>query len=152
MKFFLIFSFMIVSAKAYAETPKTQGAFVFSRKKIQVANKTIDVEIADTPTKRARGLMYRQSLKDGTGMLFVFDFEEPLSFWMKNTFIPLNIGYFDKNKTLIDIQEMKPVESEMVENPPSYPSAGPAQYALEVPPNWFAKNKIKIGAKLIFNK
>ncbi len=64
---------------------------------------------------------------------------------MKNTFIPLSIGFFDSQKTLVDIQDMEPVKSEMDQNPKSYLSQSPAQFALEVNQGWFAKNKIKIG-------
>lgn len=119
----------------------------FSKKKIQVGPVSVTVEIADTPEKTSHGLMYRQKLEEGTGMLFVFPDEEPRSFWMKNTFVPLSIGFFDSKKKLIDIQDMEPVKSEMQSDLPTYPSRGPAQYALEVPKGWFKKHKIKIGTK-----
>lgn len=120
----------------------------FSKKKIKVNGMTVEAEIADNDELRQHGLMFRKELKDGKGMLFIFESERTLAFWMKNTFIPLSIGYFNAQKKLVDIQNMKPVESTMVENPPAYPSSKPAQFALEVPLNWFAKNKIKLGAKL----
>jgi uncharacterized membrane protein (UPF0127 family) len=115
-------------------------------KRLVIGGQTLLVEIADTEATRTKGLMFRKSLKDTEGMLFIFDQEEELSFWMKNTFIPLSIGYFNKSKKLIDIQDMAPVASEMQTDLPSYPSKEPAMYALEVPKGWFKKNKVHLGA------
>ena len=83
-------------------------------------------------------------------MLFIFPDEQPRSFWMKNTFVPLSIGYFNAKKELIDMIDMEPAQSEMQNQFPTYASKGPAQYALEVPKGWFLKNKIKIGQKFSF--
>lgn len=124
----------------------------FQKKSIAIGTVTIQAEIADTPEKTARGLMFRTALEDGHGMLFVFEKEETRNFWMKNTFIPLSIGFFNAKKQLIDVQDMKPVGSEMETNIPSYSSAGPAKYALEVPLGWFTKKKIKFGSRLKFLK
>jgi uncharacterized membrane protein (UPF0127 family) len=72
-----------------------------------------------------------------------------LSFWMKNTRIPLSIAYIDANRAIIDIQDMVPA-SDIEKFPPSYPSKKPAQYALEMNLGWFVKNKIKVGDKINF--
>lgn len=120
----------------------------FLKRTIQVGKKNLQVEIADNPEKAARGLMYRTSLKVDEGMLFIFHNEVTRHFWMKNTFIPLSIGFFDKNKKLVDVQEMQPVTSEMQKNIPTYTSKMPAQFVLEMPSGWFKKNKIRTGAKL----
>lgn len=109
--------------------------------------KKIKVELAQTPNQHERGLMFRKSLPHDQGMLFIFEEEMIRSFWMKNTIIDLSIGYFNKDKKLIDIQEMKSTTMMQVDLP-SYPSRGPAQYALEMPSGWFAKNKIEVGAIL----
>lgn len=137
----LVASFLI-GASANA---KTSEEFVFPIKQMKISNVTIDVEIADSPRLSARGLMFRQSLPEKNGMLFIFPGQQIQSFWMKNTFIPLSIGFFDAKKTLVDIQDMEPVKSEMDQNPKSYLSRSPAQYALEVNKGWFVRNKIKIG-------
>lgn len=120
----------------------------FEKKKISIGKTSIEVEIADTDGKSSRGLMFRKTLAKDAGMLFIFEGEEVRSFWMKNTFVDLDIGFFSADKTLVDIQTMKAVKSELVLNPPSYMSAKPAMYALEMNAGWFSKNKIKIGAKL----
>lgn len=120
----------------------------FETKKIKVGRQPLNVEIAQKPEQLQKGLMFRKELKDGFGMLFIFDRESPQNFWMKNTFIPLSIGFFDSKKVLVDIQDMQAVTSELDQRPPSYTSRKPAQYALEVPQGWFKKNKVDLGSKL----
>lgn len=115
----------------------------FEKKKLKIGSQTLIVEIADTSEKTAQGLMFRKKLPEGSGMLFVFPNEEVRSFWMKNTFIPLSIGYFNSKRELIDVQDMDPAVSEMQSDLPTYISKAPAQYALEVPKGWFAKHRIR---------
>lgn len=122
-----------------------KSEFVFSKQKLKLGSQTIQVEIADTPQLSSRGLMFRQKLPENQGMLFIFQGDQLRSFWMKNTFIPLSIGFFSSKKVLVDIQDMEPAKSEMDQNPKSYLSRSPAQYALEVNQGWFQKNKIKLG-------
>lgn len=116
----------------------------FPRKTLQFSNGVkLDVEVATTYQQKAQGLMLREKLPEGQGMIFIFPYEQTLSFWMKNTLIPLTIGYFDKNRVLIETHDMEPalgpVQDEML---PRYPSARPAMYAVEVPKGWFTKKKI----------
>ncbi len=108
----------------------------------------IQAEMAESEAQHEYGLMFRKELGPKEGMLFVFKDELIRSFWMKNTIINLSIGYFNKNKKLIDIQEMKAVTSVLQTDIPTYPSESPAQYALEMPEGWFKKNSIKVGAQL----
>lgn len=123
------------------------AAVKFPKEKIRLGGKTLTVEVARTPEQLSHGLMYRTKMGENEGMIFVFPDVDTRSFWMKNTFIPLSIGFFDEKKILVDIQDMEPVKSEMVTTPPSYVSAKPAKYALEMNRGWFHKNSIKIGAK-----
>lgn len=99
------------------------------------------VEVARTPAEREAGLMYREDLPEGRGMLFVFQDVQLRSFWMRNTFLPLDIAYIDENLRIIDIQAMAP------ETEDPHPSALPAMFALEVPLGWFARKGIEAGAK-----
>ena len=122
----------------------------FESKKIKISKKIIIVEIADSAEKHQRGLMFRKKLETDRGMLFIFENSQRRSFWMKNTFIPLTIGYFDENKTLVETIDMKPVTSEMELDPPSYPSQKSAMFALEMNKDWFKKNNIKIGDRFTF--
>jgi uncharacterized membrane protein (UPF0127 family) len=101
----------------------------------------VRVEIADDEAELARGLMYRTALAEHRGMLFVFEEEQELSFWMKNTLIPLSIAFMDSEGRIVDIQDMKPLD----DDPPSYVSAEPAQYALEVNQGFFEERGVKVG-------
>lgn len=104
---------------------------------ISVDGNLLQVEIADTETKRRIGLMSRKSLKENEGMLFIFPVADYLSFWMKNTYIPLSIGYFNEDKRLIDIFNMKPNQTKEY-----YNASEKVIYALEVNQGWFQKKGI----------
>jgi uncharacterized protein len=101
----------------------------------------VRVEIADTDAERQRGLMGSTALAEDQGMLFVFGGEQELSFWMKNTLIPLSIAFMDSEGRIVDIQDMKPLD----DDPPHYVSAEPARYALEVNQGFFEERGIKVG-------
>ena len=90
------------------------------------------LEIADTQAERALGLMHRENLAENAGMLFVFSAERTLNFWMKNTLIPLDILYMDAEGVVVDIQMMHPQPGVPDSELRTYPSAAPAQYALEI--------------------
>ena len=96
---------------------------------VSINDVVIEVEVADSDEEKARGLMYRESLDEDKGMLFVYDDENERSFWMKNTLIPLDILFIDAEKTIVDIQTMEPCKEEPCRN---YISGSEAQYALEV--------------------
>lgn len=102
---------------------------------------TVRAEVARTPDQRSQGLKDRDFLAPGTGMIFVFGDEEVRSFWMQDTFIPLDIAYMDANARIIDIQQMEPQTTRL------YTSSGPAMFALEVPEGWFAEMEIAVGAQ-----
>ena len=104
----------------------------------------VRVEVADDLAEQAKGLMDRTALGENRGMLFVYPEERELSFWMKNTLIPLSIAFIDSERRIIDIQDMKPLDDE----PPSYVSAEPAQYALEVNQGFFEKRSVKVGDRV----
>ncbi|MBX3040898.1 MAG: DUF192 domain-containing protein [Bdellovibrionaceae bacterium] len=140
-----LWSFFLALSFLFPHITWAEEKIDFQIRSMKIGTTTLTVEIADTPERQSRGLMFRKSLKEGHGMLFIFPRERPQSFWMKNTFIPLDIGFFDKSKKLIDIQQMEAVGSVM-EVPKSYLSKAPAMYALEVPQGWFAKMKVKEGA------
>ena len=120
----------------------------FGKKEVRLANKKITVYIADEGKEHEQGLMKIKELPVDGGMLFIFPYEEIRTFWMKNTEIPLSIGFFDKNKKLMQILEMTP-ESPLRKEPTLYRSNKPAQYVLEMNRGWYEKNKIKVGSTLI---
>lgn len=88
------------------------------------------VELAESRDKQALGLMFRESMPDDHGMLFLFPAEGKRSFWMKNTRIPLDIFYFDENLALVSVAEnATPCRTRQC---PGYPSKGLAKYVLEL--------------------
>jgi uncharacterized membrane protein (UPF0127 family) len=99
----------------------------------------VKAEIARTDAQRERGLMGRQSLADGEGMLFVFDRDRILSFWMKNTLLPLSIAYIAYDGRILEIHDMEPQNLKAIQ------SSRSARYALEVPQGWFARTGIRAG-------
>lgn len=105
----------------------------------------VPVEIADAPEERELGLMNRDALEPGTGMLFVFSEEQILSFWMKNTRIPLEILYFDKEGSFVNVLRMQPCEKEPC---PTHPSSALAKYALEVNPGFKEEHGVGVGWRL----
>ena len=102
-------------------------------------------ELAQTDAQRATGLMFRPRLPDGEGMLFVFEREERLSFWMQNTLIPLSIAFISAAGVINEIKDMQPLDLSAV------PSARPARYALEVPQGWFDRAGVRAGDRISLN-
>jgi len=106
---------------------------------LTIKGKTIKVEVAQTDREKERGLMFRERLGKDEGMLFIYEREEMIAFWMKNTRLPLSIAFIDKGGRIVDIQDMEPFSLE------AHPSAHPATYALEMNRGWFARAGIKVG-------
>lgn len=97
---------------------------------VEVKGERFKVMIADDDQSRARGLMFVDELPDDQGMLFVFRREAPRAFWMRNTRIPLDIIYLDAELQVVTIiKSAKPCRTQRC---PSYSSASPAQYVLEL--------------------
>lgn len=141
--------FLFIPSKGFSESGPA-SEITFPRTKVEIRKKVLSVEVADHPAAHERGLMFRKKLEVNSGMLFVFEEERTLSFWMKNTFIPLSIAYIDSKKIIVDIQDMMPVPLGSTLEPRSYPSKKPARYALEVNQGWFSKNKVQVGDRVKF--
>jgi uncharacterized membrane protein (UPF0127 family) len=132
----LIFS---MSCSFVNSQPKPQ---VLSKKKFQVCGVSLDLEIADNNQSRSIGLMHRESVPKGTGMIFVFSKPEVLSFWMKNVPMDIDIGYFSESGRLLKFHTMKgtsPIQA--TERLPTYSSINPAKYAVEVEAGFYEKIK-----------
>jgi hypothetical protein len=102
----------------------------------------IMAELARTDAQRQQGLMHRKELKDGHGMLFIFERDEILSFWMKDTLIPLSIAYIAGDGRILEIYDMEPGNLNPVR------SSRSARYALEVPQGWFERAELGPGDRL----
>ena len=112
---------------------------------ITVGATPLRVEIVQTDEQRMRGLMFRDKLPEDQGMLFVFEESRIQSFWMRNTFIALDIAFVDADGRIIDIQRMEPLDESR-----SYLSPAPVPYVLETNSGWFAKHHIQIGDRVRF--
>ena len=109
---------------------------------LTISGYEIAAEVAHTQLSRSQGLMYRESLDENTGMLFVFPNSGYYSMWMKNTYIPLSVAFIDVRGVILNIAEMQP------ETLMSHDSAGMAKYALEMNKGWFAARKITAGTQV----
>ena len=105
------------------------------------------VDVANDPKEQSKGLMFRKSMEWNNGMLFVYDDVKDLAFWMKNTYIPLDMIFVDKDLRIVDIKEdVQPCLQEDI--CPSYPSKQPAKYVLEVNAGFVHQNGIRVGDTL----
>jgi len=112
---------------------------------------TIEAEIADTPIKRATGLMYRERLDKDHGMLFVFGQPSPWTFWMKNTKIALDLIWLDAKKRVVHIERQVPICTKTDDSCPQYPpNSADAIYVLEIAGGTVERYKIEKGSKLEF--
>ncbi|MCX8021875.1 MAG: DUF192 domain-containing protein [Syntrophorhabdaceae bacterium] len=104
------------------------------------------VELATTPEEHARGLMFRRSLCDSCGMLFIFEGEELRSFWMKNTYIPLDMIFIDAHLKVVHIEKnAKPLDERPI------PSVKPSKYVLEIKGGKTKKCGITVGGAVKFS-
>jgi len=137
---FLVFFLSSFSCKALDKLEKRE--LVIEGKAGSV---TLTAELALTPAQREQGLMYRKELKDGEGMLFIFQSDQVLSFWMKNTLIPLSIAYISHDGRILEIYDMQPQNLNPVH------SSRSVRYALEVPQGWFTRAGLAPGDRLNIN-
>ena len=106
----------------------------------------VKAEVAEKEEERNHGFMERKNIPDGTGMLFIFEKEQILSFWMKNTPHPLSIAYIDSRGKIRNIYDMTPFSLTPIK------STSSVRYALEVPQGWFEKNGINVGDTVSWEK
>lgn len=116
---------------------------------VELGGQRYSVEVADDEAERARGLMFRDELAAGHGMLFIHEREEPQAYWMKNTRIPLDILFFDDARRLVAQQRDVPACS-LGDGCPPYPSDAPARYVLELNAGEAARLELRDGAELKF--
>jgi hypothetical protein len=124
-----------------------EGELFFISKANNDTLRKIDVELAESDDERAKGLMDRKSMTDDQGMLFIFSQAEEQSFWMKNTYISLDIIYVDENKEIVSIQKYATPLSEE-----SLPSFKKAMYVVEVNAGFCDKYHVAFGDKIAYTK
>ena len=112
----------------------------------KAGNVIIKTEIAKTDPQRQQGYMFRKQVNDGEAMLFVFEREQILSFWMKNTLVPLSIAFITHDGKILEIFDMYSGDLTPVN------SSRSVRYALEVPQGWFARAGVGPGDKLDLSK
>jgi uncharacterized membrane protein (UPF0127 family) len=122
----------------------------FAKATLHVGAVHLDAEIAATPAEQEQGLMFRTSLPDNAGMIFLLGAPQQADFWMKNTLIPLSIAYIDKDGVILEIHDMQPGDPTLPDNqlPRTMSDSNQVCYALETNLHWFALNHIKPGDKI----
>lgn len=113
-----------------------------ARTQLSVGLYKIDAQVAQSPREREIGLMFRKTMPQAEGMIFVFEQPATQCFWMRNTLLPLTAAFVADDGRIVNLVDMQP----MTEN--SHCSLEPVRYVLEMNQGWFAKKNIKKGAKL----
>jgi hypothetical protein len=107
----------------------------------------IDIELAQDDAQRQLGLMYRDTLAENQGMLFLFDNEEVRSFWMKNTILSLDMIFVNARNEIITIHKYTTPYSEE-----TYVSTGPAKYVVELNAGYADRKKISVGDRISWSR
>lgn len=142
----ILLSLFVLSA---CETESNQNKSTSGSKLVELTlgDASVQTEIALTRESQRTGLMYRDSLPEDQGMLFAFDAPQQMSFWMRNTKIPLDIGYFTSDGILREYYPLYPFDENARRS-----IRKDLSYALEVNQGWFKANGVKIGDKLDLSK
>ena len=123
------------------------GQELHGRVVFEEASTSVEVEVAETYEQRKRGLMYRKSMGEEEGMLFVFDEESVHRFWMRNTCIPLDMLFIADDGLIVGIAENAPTL-----NDDGYLVPCPSVYVLEVNAGWSRRHGVKPGQKVKLEK
>lgn len=160
MKFAAVLLFAFACTKpAPPPAPETAPADVTASQPVATASGprvifpdgfVVNVEIAADDELRAQGLMYRDHLRPGTGMLFFFPTDGVYGFWMKNTRIPLDMIWIDANQKVAHVKFNVPPCH--VRDCPSYNPGVPARYVLEVAGGEAQRHGLKTGDQLRFEQ
>ena len=142
-KSILIFTTLFLLTSVLSCKPKTLPVKDIKIVRQDGSEFTVAAEIAEKPEDRNHGFMERKNIPDGTGMLFIFEKDQILSFWMKNTPHPLSIAYIDSKGKIRNIFDMTPYSTASIVSTVS------VRYALEVPQGWYKKNGITEGDSIL---
>ncbi|PSP55412.1 hypothetical protein BRC82_05590 [Halobacteriales archaeon QS_1_67_19] len=111
----------------------------------------VTLEVADSPEERAEGLMFRESLPENHGMVFVYEDAAPRSFWMKNTLLPLDMIFIAENGTVLNVEHADPEPNASDEELTRYQSDGPAKYVIELEQGFANRTGVEAGAEVEFD-
>jgi uncharacterized protein len=134
---FLSIVFFIGFLSVRADGPPTDPVLIVP---LKVGPATLKTEVALTDAQKEIGLMHRPHLDDNAGMLFIFDHEQRVAFWMKNTTIPLSIAFIGRDGVISQIADMQPLDQRIIQS-----ESSAVIYALEVNQKWFDLNHVKVG-------
>lgn len=133
---------VLLTACGNDEATRAAPKSVDDRFAIKIGVRTVQMQVALLPAETQRGLMHRKSMGRDEGMIFVFDRPQQMSFWMRNTEIPLDIGYLDSAGELKEIYPMYPHDERPVA------SRGRMQFALEMNQGWYREAGVKPGDRI----
>jgi uncharacterized protein len=122
---------------------KEEQVFGLRTVDLKINGTVIHAEIADTQGALERGLMYRESMPEDRGMIFVLDHPQQAAFWMKNTRIPLSIAYIDQSGKILEIYDMQPLDEHTTES-----QSNQIVYALETNLGWFKSHHLTPGMQI----
>jgi uncharacterized protein len=111
---------------------------------VRMKGKTVKIEVALTQEEKENGLMYRRSLGADEGMIFVYDRDQRMYFWMKNTYIPLSVAFITADGEILQIEDMQPLDEKTIE------SRFSVRYAIEANQGAFARWGVAVGDKIEF--
>ncbi|WP_135854276.1 DUF192 domain-containing protein [Halorussus salinus] len=113
-------------------------------------NVTVSLMVADEPGERQSGLMHREELANRTGMVFVYENAQQVSFWMKNTLVPLDMIFVGPDNTVLNVQHARTQPNASTSELESYPSDGEAKYVVELPRGFANRTGVGPGTELVF--
>ena len=135
---------VLLAACGRSDAAKNSGPkSVDDRFPIKTGSQTVQMQIAALPAELQKGLMFRKTMGEDEGMLFVFTSAQQQGFWMRNTTLPLDIGYFDPSGELKEIYPMYALDERPVTS-----RSREIQFCLEMNQGWFKRHDVKPGAKL----
>jgi uncharacterized membrane protein (UPF0127 family) len=148
--FVLVLGFIAYDGRNNGDSPDPTPTAVTAAKQVVIERNgnhaAVSVEIAATFVQREVGLMNRQQLPEDAGMLFLFPKDVQYGFWMKNTYVPLDIAYISETGEVVQIFAAKPLDETVLVPDRQY------RYVLEVNQGWFQRHALGVGAKVTLPK
>jgi uncharacterized protein len=128
---------------AGCNSAKTVDPFGLRTVNLMVGGVSLKAEVAEDDQSREMGLMFRDSLPEDRGMLFIFDQPHQASFWMKNTKIPLSIAFLGNDRVISEEKSMRPYDETLIQS-----RSDKIRYAIEVNAGWFDRHRVQPGTKV----